>query len=233
MADDTALFAHEAEATRERIAATVDDLQHRLSPRTIVNNAVDSISASGTHAIASLRGRAASHPLALAAAGLAVGIAFLARSRLNAATIEYGDSYAAYADYDESYAASLDADDPPAGSARARLDALGGKAHDAVDDNPLAVVVVGIATGALLGAIVPVSEAEHALFGAARARLAAAGHAAVEAARAELDISKFSVAGGTTGIADRAVASLMTVAEAAAGGLARKPVADFTPRSAA
>lgn len=219
MADETTLIAREAEVTRERISATVDDLQYRLSPRTIVNDAVDQLGASGAHAVAELRTRVAAHPVALAAAGLAIGVALLARSRISRATIEYGDSYAAYSDYDDNYADSLD--DGVDASARARLGAIGDRAAGTVDDNPLAVVAVGLATGALLGTIIPLSATEHQLFGAARARLAAAGTAAIDAAKLELDMSKFSFKGGTQGIADRAVESLLTIADAARLGLTK------------
>ena len=224
---DTATLEREAEVTRERIATTIDDLQLRLSPKALVDSAVDSLNASGAKALASVRGKALSHPLAIAGAGLAVGIALLARSKVKRATIEYGDSYAAYADYDDGYAANLAADDIPVGPARARIEAMQHKAHVAVDDNPLAVVLVGVATGALLGAILPVSDAEQAMFGDIGVRLEAAGDAAIASAKAEFDFSKLSFAGGTTGIIDRAVRSLLTIVEAAGGALLRKP-----PRSA-
>lgn len=220
---NTATLEREAEVTRERIATTIDDLQNRLSPKALVDSAVDSLNASGAKAFASVKGTALSHPLAIAGAGLAVGIALLARSKVKRATIEYGDSYAAYADYDDGYAANLAADDIPVGPARARIEAMQHKAHVAVDDNPLAVVLVGVATGALLGAIMPVSSTEQTLFGDIGIRLEAAGDAAIASAKAEFDVSKLSFAGGTAGIMDRAVQSLLAIAEAAGGALLRKP----------
>lgn len=224
---NTATLEREAEATRERIATTIDDLQNRLSPKALVDNAVDSLNASGAKAFAAVKGTALSHPIAIAGAGLAVGIALLARSKVKRATIEYGDSYAAYADYDDGYAANLASDDIPVGPARARIEAIQHKAHVAVDDNPLAVVLVGVATGALLGAIMPVSDTEQSMFGDIGVRLEAAGDAAIASAKAEFDFSKLSFAGGTSGMIDRAVQSLLAIAEAAAGALLRKP-----PRSA-
>ncbi|QYE34238.1 MULTISPECIES: DUF3618 domain-containing protein [Sphingosinicellaceae] len=220
---DTATLEREAESTRERIASTIDDLQARLSPRALVDNAVDSLNASSSRAFESVKGAAMAHPIAIAGAGLAAGIALLARSKVKRATIEYGDSYAAYADYDDGYAANLAADDIPAGPARQRIEAIQHKAHVAVDDNPLTVVLVGVATGALIGAIMPVSDIEYAAFGDIGARLEAAGDAAIASAKVELDLSKLSFAGGTAGIMDRAVQSLLSIVGAAGGALLRKP----------
>lgn len=222
MADETTAFADDAEATRDRIAATVDDLQNRLSPRSIVNNAVDSIGASSSHAIESVRASLGSHPLALAAAGLTIGIALLARAKIGKAKVEYGDSYAAYADYDDNYADRL-ADSARGGkSARARLSAVNDQAHGAVGDNPLAVLIVGLATGALLGSIIPVSETENSLFGPARARLGSAARAAADAVRDELDVSKFSLKDGAAGLASQASTAFDNVAKAARDELAPK-----------
>ena len=220
---DTATLEREAEITRERITATIDGLQARLSPEALVDSAVDSINASSAKVFESVKSRAMAHPLAIAGAGLAFGIALLARSKVKRATIEYGDSYAAYADYDDGYAANLAADDIPVGPARARIGAIQHKAHVAVDDNPLSVVLVGVATGALIGAIMPVSDVEHSMFGDIGARLEAAGDAAIVAAKGELDVSKLSFAGGTTGMVDRAVQSLLTVVEAAGAAVLRNP----------
>lgn len=231
---EAATFELEAAATRERMAETINDLQARLSPKALVDSAVTSINDVGAEAFASVRGAALGHPWAIAAAGLAVGIALLARSKVRSATIEYGDSYAAYADYDEGYAANLAEDDAPVGSTRARIDALHHKAHEAVDGNPMLVVVAGLAAGAVIGGLMPVSDLERGLLAQASARLAAAGDAAIAAAKAELDVSKFSLAGGTTGIADRAVQSLLTVVEAAGDALQKTPPRTrLSPHSAA
>ena len=232
MMTDIATYENEAAVTRKRIAMTIDDLQARLSPKALVDSAVESFTTTCAQALASVRGTTMAHPLAIAAAGLAIGIALLARSKVRGATVEYGDSYAAYADHDDCYAANLAVDDVPVGPARARIDALQHRAQVAVGDNPLTVVVVGLATGVLIGAVVPVSDAEHAMFDDVGARLEAAGGAAIDAARGELDFAKFSFAGGTAGIAARATGSLLTVVSAAGAALLRTPKG-FTPHSAA
>jgi len=221
MADETSTYENEAEATRDRIAATMEDLQARLSPRTIMNNAVDQLTAKSSNAIDSLKSAAGAHPLALAAAGLAVGISLLARSKIKGAAIEYGDSYAAYADYDDGYAANLSDSEGDVHGVGAAVGRIGTRASVSVDDNPLAVVLVGIATGALLGAIFPVSNSENRLMGRARDRLAAAGRAAADAARDQLDTSNFSLKHGVAGLADQASSALDSMADAVRRELVR------------
>ena len=220
MTAETKTIETEAAATRERIADTIDELQARLSPKALVDNALGSLSDAGNNAVASMKEAASGHPLAIGAAALAIGVALLARSRVQRATVEYGDSYAAYADYDDGYAANL-ADAAPAGKTRQHLDALNMQAHATVDDNPLAVLAVGLATGALLGAIIPVSTVEAQLFGDVRGRLVAAAEAAVDAAKHELTTSKLSLKGGTAGLTQQLTDAATRVMTEASSALAR------------
>ena len=224
MTETTTDYEREAAATRERIAATIDDLQARLSPKALFDSAVESVGTAGRNAVAEVKTTAASHPLALGVIGLIAGVGLLARSRINRATVEYGDSYAAYADYDDGYAANLAADDEPVGRARQRLDALQHEAHHVVDDNPLAVIAVGLATGLLIGAVVPVSAIEHELFHGARTRVGAALDAGVIAVKHELQPARFSLAGGTSGLTEQLSASLATILAEAGRALTTKPV---------
>jgi len=219
MTDSTRALEVEASETRERISGTVDELQARLSPKALVDTALGSINSAGSHAVASIRGAAGGHPVVVGAAGLAVGIGLLARSRVGRAKVEYGDSYATYADYDDGYAANLADGEPAKGRARVQLEALNTRAHATVDDNPLAIVIVGVATGALIGAVVAISPGEASLFAGARARFSAAADAALAAAKSEFSVSNLSLAGGTTGIGERLAMSLVTVATHAARAL--------------
>ncbi len=221
MTDETRTIEAEAAETRDRIAGTIDELQARLSPKALVDNAIGSLQSAGSNAVASMRGAATGHPFVLGVAGLAIGIGFLARSRVHRARIEYGDSYAAYADYDDGYAANLADSEPKTGAARAHLDKFQHDASATVGDNPLAVLAVGAATGALLGAIIPLSAAEREMFGEVRARVEAAADAAVATARDELDPSKLSLKGGPSGLVDRLTASVTTVLNEAGNALAR------------
>lgn len=190
MTDETSKFEAEAEAVRKRIAETIDDLQHRLSPQTLVNNAVGSITNTGSSAFTSVTDLSKAHPLVTAFSALAIGVALLARSKIRSAKIEFGDNYAAYADYDEGYAADLSEDDRSnVGPARARIDSMHRHANVAVGDNPLAVVLVGAATGALLGAIIPVMSFEGDMAGNARRKLGDAARTAVRSVGQEFGLS--------------------------------------------
>lgn len=228
MPSEATLYEAEAAETRNRIAATIDGLQDRLSPKALVDGALDSLSAARSRAAASVRDAAASHPLVLGAVGLAVGVGILASSRVARAKVEYGDAYAAYADYDDGYAADLADGEPPVGKARAQLDAIQHEATATVGDNPLAVLAVGLAAGALVGAMVRVSSVEADLFGEARARLSAAGDAAVAAAEREFDARHLTLAGGTAGITERLTASVLAVLIVAGAALLR-PVTPGSP----
>ncbi len=228
MTSDATLYEAEAAVTRDRIAATIDGLQERLSPKALVDGALDSLSAARSRAAASMRDAAIRHPVVLGAVGLAVGMGVLASSRVARAKVEYGDAYAAYADYDDSYAANLADGEPPAGKARAQLDAIQHEASATVGDNPLAVLAIGLAAGALVGAIVRVSSVEADLFGEARGRLIAAGDAAMASAGREFDARHLSLAGGTAGITERLTASVVSVLLAAGAALIR-PVTPGSP----
>ena len=221
MTDDTKAYEAEAAETRDRIADTIDELQARLSPKALVDNALGSLSSAGSNAAASLRGAASGHPLLLGAVGLAVGIGLLARSRVSRAKVEYGDSYAAYADYDDGYAADLASGEPATGKARQHLDRINHQAHATVDDNPFAVLAVGVATGALLGAVVPVSPVEASLFGEINGRVGAAGDAAVAALKHEFDTQKLSLQGGTAGLTQQLTEAAIRVLHEASGALGR------------
>ena len=83
-------------------------------------------------------------------------------SRIRGAKIDYGDRFSAYPEYDDGYGAnSVDdrwaADQP-------RRPAFGRNAGGKIEENPLAAVIVGIAAGALLGALFPTTAAEQRLF---------------------------------------------------------------------
>lgn len=221
MTGETKSIETEAAVTRDRIGDTIDELRARLSPEALVDHAIESMSTAGMKAITSVRTAASGHPLVIGAAGLAIGIGLLARSRVARPTIEYDDRSAAAANYKERYAANLADYEPQAGAAHKQLDAIQHPAHAEVDGSPLAVLVVGLATGALLGSVMPASAAEMSLFGEMRVRIAAAGDVAVDAAKDELHFSKLSLSGGIDGITKRLTPSLVKILHRAGASLVR------------
>jgi ElaB/YqjD/DUF883 family membrane-anchored ribosome-binding protein len=189
---DTNTIASDAEDTRERIAATIDELQDRLDPRRIVGDAVGSVRNTGTDLLDQGMALVKGHPIALAAGVLAVGIVALGRDRLSKATVNVGDGET-YSDYDDDYA--------PHGATEAagqRFTLLRGEAGDRIGDNPLISVLVGLAAGALLGALFPETERERQLFSASSERIRAAAVAAARTAKDELATAKNKVGDVTT-----------------------------------
>lgn len=162
MSEEVTRFEAEAEATRERIAATVEDLQARLSPRALLNSAMSGAGEHSADAFAAVKRVVRDNPVGIASAGLAIGLALLGRAYVKRAKINYGDQFAAYPDYDDGYGAnSVDArwhDDHPAPQPREA-----GLAHHA-ERSPLATILAAAAAGAVIGAVMPVSAFERDLF---------------------------------------------------------------------
>ncbi len=203
-ADDTNQFAGEAEEARERISATLDELGDRLNPRRIVGDAVGSVQASGQELVHRGLDLARAHPIVLAAAGLALGVAAIGSTRIRGAKVDFGDASESYSDYDDDYE-----EHAPAGASGERFALLRG-GGPAVADNPLLAVVFGLAAGALIGALFPETERERRLLGASRDRLAAAARAAARTAREEL-VTAADKVGDVTSHARSAVQSVVDV----------------------
>ena len=174
-------YAADVEATRARIAATIDALQDRLQPRVLATQAVESLAqtaltafaGSGTAMLALTRKLLRDHPIATAAAGLGIGVALITRNRLSHAEVNVGDDYEPYSDFDDEPALRL-------------VDNVQAEASGAVEENPLAAVLAGLAAGALLGALFPETKAENKLVGRHSDKVSTAARAAARAARAEL-----------------------------------------------
>ncbi len=229
MADDVFMIDHEAEADKARhnVAATIDALQDRLNPRRVIGEAVDSIQAQGADLAGQARDIVRSHPLAIGAVGIAIGLALFTRSKLANAKVNLGDDYRGYTDYDDGYGAVEipavrypDEDDSDGRPTQRSPDGLSARANDAVESNPLVSIVVGLAAGALLGALFPASEQERSLLGDTGDRLSRAARAAARTARAELDSHGLSLDAArtkATDVAQRAKASVRSVVDAATG----------------
>ena len=172
MASEIAHFEAEAEATRERIAATVGELQYRLSPRTLVNNAIDGLGTQGNEVIASVQKVARGNPVSIAAAGLAVGLLVLGRSHLKNVKIADVGQFAAYPDYDDGYGAnSVDdrwADDHPVA-----LVPVHSRIERQAVASPLAALVVAMTVGAIVGALLPTTRFETEMLADSERRIAA------------------------------------------------------------
>jgi ElaB/YqjD/DUF883 family membrane-anchored ribosome-binding protein len=175
------LAAESAEA-RTRIAATLDEIQDRVDPRRIVADATQKAVGSGRQAVAAVSDTAREHPLAIGVGVAAIGLALLARNRLSKATINLGDDLGAYTDYDDGF--GFDEFPTPAAADTADSDtkrrSLVAGAQENVAANPIVSILVGLAFGAVLGALFPATEAERNLMGAAGDKLGDAARRAAD-----------------------------------------------------
>lgn len=196
--DTTSHIAGEAEDTRERISATLDELQDRLNPRRIVGDAVDSVQAGSADMLKSGLDMVRAHPASLAVAGVAVALAVFGTTRLRGARVNFGDDSESYSDFEDSYEPRRS---QPAGE---RFALLRGSSAS-YGSNPFIGVLVGLAAGALMGALFPETEteSERRLLGDTGDRLAAA-------ARGKVD--------DLTGQARSAVQSVVDAAKGELGG---------------
>lgn len=156
----TADMAREADATRERIAATFDELQERLTPQSLLSSAAHSVTSTvrgqGFAAFDAGRRLLGGHPVVLALAGVAAGLALFGRSKVRNARVNVAD-YEPYSDYDDGYSANMAIDEPDhSGFEPASV-------MDRIDEHPLAIVLAGLAIGALAGAILPPTATERSL----------------------------------------------------------------------
>lgn len=176
-------LAADSAAARARLSATFDEIQDRLDPRKIVGDAVGRATDNGRQALASVGETVREHPLALGAGLAAIGLALLARNRLAKATVNLGDDVGSYTDYDDGFGydnaplsrlAELDEDEAPPRRPMAA------RASEAVADNPLTSIIVGLLAGAALAALFPSTEAERRVMGDAGGRLGDAARRAME-----------------------------------------------------
>lgn len=180
-------LAADSEAARARLSATFDEIQDRLDPRRIVGDVVDNVvgkaAGNGRQALATVSETVREHPLALGAGIIAIGLALLARNRLANATVDLGDDQGAYTDYDDGFGYDdapltrlADFDDVEAPPARP----ITARASEAVAENPLTSIIVGLVAGAALAALFPSSEAERRVMGEAGGRLGDAARRAMD-----------------------------------------------------
>lgn len=189
-------LASESEAARARVASTLDEIQNRLDPRRIVEEAVERATGNGLQAIGVVRDAARAHPVAIAAAAAAIGLALLARSHLGKAEIDLGDDLADYTDFDDDFdetPASPRGDDFNYKPSDAAARVLAARAGETVESNPLVSILLGLAAGAALGALFPATDAERRVLGETSDKLGAAARAAGRRAANEFDSAGLSI----------------------------------------
>jgi hypothetical protein len=135
-------LAERASDTRDRIKSGLSSLRTRTDPQLLAADAIDLASEQGKALADRARTLAAAHPLALSAGVAAIGLAVLTGRKLSKARVDLGDEAADYTDYDDSF-------DPAP---------LSPAVKQSVERNPLISVLLGLAAGAVIGALMPVDE---------------------------------------------------------------------------
>jgi hypothetical protein len=171
---------------RQRITATIGEIQDRMSPSRILAEGLERVAASSGQFAAGARDAARAHPLALGAAAIAVGVALFTRRRLSKARVDLGDDMGDYTDYDDGFGFAAPVDDDAAPVARARQPVAAPGKAEAEPGNPVVSILIGLLAGAALGAIFPATDAERRVLGDAGSRLGDAARAAARRATDEL-----------------------------------------------
>ncbi len=174
----------QADAARARIAATVDEIQTKLDPRRMVREAVDRAQDTGLEMVGRAGTTVRAHPLAMGAALAAIGVALFARNRLSQARVDLGDGLTSYTDYDDGYDEAVEqrrnGKQVPRQVQSLKTPANAAAVSGTIVESPLVSIVIGLAAGAALGALLPAGEAERRAIGSATQKLGAAARRAVD-----------------------------------------------------
>ncbi|WP_439532706.1 hypothetical protein [Polymorphobacter sp.] len=147
-----------ARAARSRISSGVATLRERTDPQRLADEAMALASSQGEALTARAKSMASNHPLVLGAGVAAIGLALLTRHKLSQARVDLGDS-ADYTDYDDSFGPApsvLTFRTMPSSEASNPDDTASGSGR-----NPFTSILLGLAAGALIGALMPGSQPDN------------------------------------------------------------------------
>lgn len=154
--EDLARAADDAGAA---LADDVNEMTASLTPRRLMDDALDAVKTSGAGLAREASGMVKSHPLATGAAVAAMGLALYAGSRISKAELDLGNDLEAWSDYDDS------------GLTAAADGNVAEEARELVKNNPVVAILAGLAAGAALALLFPSSSAEKRSLGAVARRL--------------------------------------------------------------
>lgn len=155
--EDLARAADDAGAL---LADDVNGLADRLTPRRLIDDALDVMKTRGADLARDAGNVVKAHPVATGAAVAAIGLALYAGKRISNAELDLGDGLDDYSDYDDSALTAAASDGTAVQDARAL-----------VKDNPVVAILAGIAAGVALALLFPTSAAEKRSLGALGRRL--------------------------------------------------------------
>lgn len=159
-------LARAADDAGARLADGINDLADRLTPRRMVDNALNAAKSRGTELARDAGGLVKAHPVVIGAAVAAVGLAVYAGGRISRAELDIDNDLAGYTDYDDSF---LDAAaEAPAVN---KLAETAGEARELVSENPVLAILAGLAAGAAMAMLFPSSDSERRSLGKLGKRL--------------------------------------------------------------
>ncbi|MEI6485039.1 MAG: hypothetical protein WCO11_02105 [Sphingomonadales bacterium] len=158
----TATIEDLARAADDAGAALVDDagaLGDSLSPRRLIDDALDTVKARGSDLARGAGGAITSHPVAAGAVAVAIGLALYGANRISKAELDLDGEFENYSDYDDSALTGAAGDAGAGGDSAEAARAL-------VRQNPVVSILAGVAAGAALALLFPVSQGERRSLGA-------------------------------------------------------------------
>ena len=144
-------LARAADDAGARLADGINDLADRLTPRRMVDNALNAAKSRGSE-------------LARDA-----GLAVYAGGRISRAELDIDNDLDGYTDYDDPF---IGAADEPAAPAVNRIADTADDARELVSENPVLAILAGLAAGAAMAMLFPSSDSERRSLGKLGKRLA-------------------------------------------------------------
>lgn len=162
-------LARAADDAGARLADGINDLADKLTPRRIMDDALNAAKTRGSELARDATGLVKAHPVVIGAALAAVGLAVFAGRSISRAELDLDNDndLAGYTDYDDPFYAGADADAPAVNKVAETAE----DARELVSENPVLAILAGLAAGAAMAMLFPSSDGERRSLGALGKRL--------------------------------------------------------------
>lgn len=187
-------YERDAEAARDGLSRTLDELRERLQPSRVADEALEYAKAGGVDVMSGIADAARKSPFSalLVAAGVALFLKDSVKDVGPAASAPSGEDRYTHPAYNADIAPAAGVGTSPDNRSEGQSDMIQ-KATRIAEEHPLLLAAVGVAVGAAIGAALPRTRAEEELMGDAsrRAKRAAADLAGAEYERVKAAASDF------------------------------------------
>ena len=183
--DRTDEIRREIARTQQEMSRTIDAIQHRLSPHSMMERTKHSMKEAGVNVSRSFMDKVRDNPIPAAMVGVGLFLLIRDSGHGDGYDVEFIPDRAGWdADFDHGHEGTIaETRDKVQGAvstdrarrlrlqARSRMSRARTKSRDVFQDNPLIAGLAALAAGAVLGALIPESDREHELMGDTRDRL--------------------------------------------------------------